>query len=533
MADGSFTFVPPTVVVSRGVSKRLGIIRQRGSHRHVGRGVRYGRSCVIKMQGDEEPRAPPALVISGVSVLATTVGILLLQFPLPDSFTDTARIAIGSLAILSSAAIIIGSRPTKPAADPSEEEADEAKVLPSQLQNTSKAIEKADGVVTAEESNGTALGTPLDVRSAFDPTENPVGTDQFPGGVEASQAQAHDRETKEDLRNPVKIKVFGIGGGGSNAVDRMMPNGLGDIEFYTLNTDIQALARSKAEKIVLGTNLTKGLGAGGIPSIGQSSAEENTDEIVKAVSGADMIFITAGMGGGTGSGAAPVVARIAREMGILTVGVVTKPFAFEGHRRQIQANSAIERLRAAVDTLIIISNDKLLNYVPESMPLQSAFSIADDVLRQGIIGLSEILIRPGLVNVDFADVRTTMLDAGIALMGIGRASGDDRAVDAAKIAITSPLLDYQITNAEGVIFNITGNKSMTLLEVNQAAEVVHEAVGEDAEIFFGAIIDENAGDEVSLTVVATGIEKKPGEGPESATEMQRESSKTSNFGATG
>uniref|UniRef100_A0A7S2ZC51 Cell division protein FtsZ n=1 Tax=Rhodosorus marinus TaxID=101924 RepID=A0A7S2ZC51_9RHOD len=299
----------------------------------------------------------------------------------------------------------------------------------------------------------------------------------------------------------------------------------------------------------------------GIPSIGQSSAEENTDEIVKAVSGADMIFITAGMGGGTGSGAAPVVARIAREMvssihvkatyetprlvaetsrtnffvsqGILTVGVVTKPFAFEGHRRQIQANSAIERLRAAVDTLIIISNDKLLNYVPESMPLQSAFSIADDVLRQGIIGLSEILIRPGLVNVDFADVRTTMLDAGIALMGIGRASGDDRAVDAAKIAITSPLLDYQITNAEGVIFNITGNKSMTLLEVNQAAEVVHEAVGEDAEIFFGAIIDENAGDEVSLTVVATGIEKKPGEGPESATEMQRESSKTSNFGATG
>ncbi|KAJ8901617.1 hypothetical protein NDN08_003825 [Rhodosorus marinus] len=528
MASGSVTFVPSSGVVSRDFPKRLGIVRQRGSDRHVRKGVRYGRSCVAKMLGDEEPGAPPPLVISGVSVLATTVGIMLLQFPLPDSFTETARIAIASLAILSSAAIIIGSRPTKPA-DPGEKGADEAKVPTTQLGNTSIEVEKADGAITAEESNGTAPITPLD----SDPTKNPVGTDRSPGAVKASQAQVHDGETKEELRNPVKIKVFGIGGGGSNAVDRMMSNGLRDIEFYALNTDIQALAKSKAEKIVLGTELTKGLGAGGIPSIGQRSAEETTEDIVKAVSGADMIFITAGMGGGTGSGAAPVVARIAREMGILTVGVVTKPFGFEGHRRHVQANSATEQLRAAVDTLIIISNDKLLAYVPESMPLQSAFSIADDVLRQGIIGLSEILIRPGLVNVDFADVRTTMLDAGTALMGIGRASGEDRAVDAATIAITSPLLDYQITNAEGVIFNITGDKSMTLLEVNHAAEVIYEAVGDDAEIIFGAIIDENAGDEVSLTVVATGIAKKLEEGAESPSEMQSEISKTSNFGATG
>lgn len=273
---------------------------------------------------------------------------------------------------------------------------------------------------------------------------------------------------KDDTAPPCVIKVVGVGGGGGNAVMRMVETGVNGVEFLAINTDSQALAKfgSSIQVLNIGKEVTRGLGAGGIADNGRKAAEESRADIMKIVAGSDLVFVTAGMGGGTGSGAAPIVADIAKEAGALTVGVVTKPFAFEGKRRMQQALAAIEALRAVVDTLIIVSNDRLLQIIPENTPLQKAFSVADDVLRQGVVGISEIIIRPGLINVDFADVRTIMGDAGTALMGIGRGSGKMRAQDAAAAAISSPLLDFPIEKAKGVVFNIIGGNDLTLQEVN-------------------------------------------------------------------
>ena len=310
--------------------------------------------------------------------------------------------------------------------------------------------------------------------------------------------------------SPCIIKVIGVGGGGGNAVNRMVGCVEG-VEFWSINTDAQALSRSLAPNTCnIGAKLTRGLGAGGNPEIGRKAAEESRDLIGEAVSAGDLVFVTAGMGGGTGSGAAPVVAEVAKEMGCLTVGVVTKPFAFEGRRRMQQANDAISNLRDRVDTLIIVSNDKLLQIVPDNTPLQDAFSVADDILRQGVVGISEIIVRPGLINVDFADVRSVMADAGSALMGIGTGSGKTRAQDAAIAAISSPLLDFPIEKAKGIVFNITGGHDMTLHEINAAAEVIYEAVDPNANIIFGALVDDNMENEISITVVATGF-TQPGE----------------------
>jgi cell division protein FtsZ len=310
--------------------------------------------------------------------------------------------------------------------------------------------------------------------------------------------------------SPCIIKVIGVGGGGGNAVNRMVGCVEG-VEFWSINTDAQALSRSLAPNTCnIGAKLTRGLGAGGNPEIGRKAAEESRDLIGEAVSAGDLVFVTAGMGGGTGSGAAPVVAEVAKEMGCLTVGVVTKPFAFEGRRRMQQANDAIANLRDRVDTLIIVSNDKLLQIVPDNTPLQDAFSVADDILRQGVVGISEIIVRPGLINVDFADVRSVMADAGSALMGIGTGSGKTRAQDAAIAAISSPLLDFPIEKAKGIVFNITGGHDMTLHEINAAAEVIYEAVDPNANIIFGALVDDNMENEISITVVATGF-TQPGE----------------------
>jgi cell division protein FtsZ len=303
-----------------------------------------------------------------------------------------------------------------------------------------------------------------------------------------------------------KIKVIGVGGGGCNAVNRMIDSGLAGIEFWTVNTDAQALTHSSTTNAMqLGQKLTRGLGAGGNPSIGQKAAEESRDEIFQAVEGSDLVFITAGMGGGTGTGAAPVVAEAAKEAGALTVGVVTRPFTFEGRRRTAQAESGIAALQASVDTLIIIPNDKLLSVISEQTPVQEAFRVADDILRQGVQGISDIITISGLVNVDFADVRAVMADAGSALMGIGVGSGKSRAREAAIAATSSPLLETSIDGAGGVVFNITGGSDLTLHEVNQAAEIIYEAVDPNANIIFGAVIDDRLQGEVRITVIATGF----------------------------
>lgn len=316
--------------------------------------------------------------------------------------------------------------------------------------------------------------------------------------------------------SPCNIKVVGVGGGGGNAIARMIETGVSDVEFIALNTDTQALDRfsGNADVLNIGAEVTRGLGAGGIPDNGRAAAEESAGEISKLIAGADLVFVTAGMGGGTGSGAAPIVADIARESGALTVGVVTKPFGFEGRRRMQQANQAIEVLKASVDTLITVSNDRLLEIIPDNTPVQRAFSVADDVLRQGIVGISEIIIKPGLINVDFADVRSIMGRAGTALMGIGRGSGKNRAVDAASAAISSPLLDFSIDSAKGVVFNVVGGSDMTLQEINAAAEIIYEAVDPNANIIFGSIVDDSMNGEISITVIATGF---PGEGGSGAT----------------
>ena len=303
-----------------------------------------------------------------------------------------------------------------------------------------------------------------------------------------------------------RIKVIGVGGGGCNDVIRMIHSGLAGIEFWSVNTDAQALDNAAIANVLhIGQKLTRGLGAGGNPAIGQKAAEESRDEIAAALEGSDLVFITAGMGGGTGTGAAPIVAETAKEAGALTVGVVTRPFTFEGRRRMNQADEGIAALQGRVDTLIVIPNDKLLSVISEQTPVQEAFRAADDILRQGVQGISDIITIPGLVNVDFADVRAVMADAGTALMGIGVGSGKSRAREAAIAAISSPLLEASIDGASGAVFNVTGGSDLTLHEVNAAAEIIYEGVDPNANIIFGAVIDDRMQGEVRITVIATGF----------------------------
>lgn len=312
-----------------------------------------------------------------------------------------------------------------------------------------------------------------------------------------------------DLDRFAAIKVIGVGGGGNNAVNRMITGGLQGVEFLAVNTDAQALLLSQApNRIQIGGKLTKGLGAGANPEIGEKAAQESRDELIKALKGADMVFVTAGMGGGTGTGAAPIVAECAKEVGALTVGVVTKPFAFEGRRRQSQAEQGIAKLKEKVDTLITIPNDRLMQVVSKNTPIVEAFRIADDVLRQGVQGISDLIAVPGLINLDFADVKTIMLEQGSALMGIGTGTGDNRAMMAAEAAIRSPLLETSIEGAKGVLLNITGGSSLGLHEVNEAAEVISRAADPEANIIFGAVINEKFTDEVRITVIATGFDHK-------------------------
>jgi cell division protein FtsZ len=305
-----------------------------------------------------------------------------------------------------------------------------------------------------------------------------------------------------------QIKVVGVGGGGGNAVNRMINEGLGGVEFISVNTDNQALMLSKAKtRVRIGDKLTRGLGAGGNPEIGRKAAEESQDELYEVLRGADMVFIACGMGGGTGTGASPVIAQISKELGALTIGVVTRPFSFEGSRRTQVAEAGIEALKSQVDTLIVIPNDRLTQIADKRATLQQAFSLADDVLRQGIQGISELITVPALINLDFADVRTIMSEGGAALMAVGRASGDDRARQSAEAAISSSLLDVTIDGARGILFNITGGPDMTLFEINEAAAIIKESAHPEVNLIFGAQIDESMGDEIRITVIATGFEQ--------------------------
>src|ERR671923_1639320 len=303
------------------------------------------------------------------------------------------------------------------------------------------------------------------------------------------------------------IKVVGVGGGGTNAVNRMVDVGLSGVEFIAVNTDAQALLIADADvKIQIGAQVTRGLGAGADPEIGFAAAQESRDELKEALKGADMVFITAGEGGGTGTGGAPIVAELGQEIGALTVGVVTRPFAFEGRKRAEQAERGIDELRDRVDTLIVIENDRLLQVVERQTSVVEAFGMADDILRQGVQGITDLITEPGLVNLDFADVRTIMRDAGSALMGIGRAAGENRAAEAARTAVSSPLLEASIEGATGILLNVTGGSDIGLFEVNEAAEVVTGAADSNANVIFGAVIDEAMGDEVRVTVIATGFD---------------------------
>ncbi|KAH7685671.1 Tubulin GTPase protein [Dioscorea alata] len=311
--------------------------------------------------------------------------------------------------------------------------------------------------------------------------------------------------------NEAKIKVIGVGGGGSNAVNRMIESSMKGVEFWIVNTDVQAMRMSPVypeNRLQIGQELTRGLGAGGNPDIGMNAANESKESIQEAVSGADMVFVTAGMGGGTGTGGAPIIAGIAKSMGILTVGIVTTPFSFEGRRRAVQAQEGIAALRSNVDTLIVIPNDKLLTAVSLNTPVTEAFNLADDILRQGVRGISDIILVPGLVNVDFADVRAIMANAGSSLMGIGTATGKSRARDAALNAIQSPLLDIGIERATGIVWNITGGNDLTLHEVNAAAEVIYDLVDPSANLIFGAVIDQSLTGQVSITLIATGFKRQ-------------------------
>ena len=315
--------------------------------------------------------------------------------------------------------------------------------------------------------------------------------------------------SSDSLKQFANIKVMGVGGGGGNAVNRMIGSGVRGVEFCVINTDIQSLNVSLAEnKLQIGTKLTKGLGGGAIPAVGEQAAKESKEDIEAVLQGADMVFITAGMGGGTGTGAAPVVAKIAKDLGALTIGVVTKPFRFEGPVRNRQADEGLKRLREQVDALIVIPNDKLLQVVQRMTSMLDAFRIADDVLRQGVQGIADLITVPGLINLDFADVKTIMLNSGSAMMGIGRASGENRAVEAANQAIASPLLEETIHGATGVILNITGGEDLSLHEVHNAADVIYGAVDPDANILFGSVIDENMKDSIMVTVIATGFRRQ-------------------------
>ncbi|RBW70205.1 cell division protein FtsZ [Bacillus taeanensis] len=311
-----------------------------------------------------------------------------------------------------------------------------------------------------------------------------------------------------DMEQLAQIKVIGVGGGGSNAVNRMIEHGVQGVEFIAVNTDAQALNLSKAEaKLQIGGKLTRGLGAGANPEIGKKAAEESKEQIEEALKGADMVFVTAGMGGGTGTGAAPVIAQIAKEIGALTVGVVTKPFTFEGRKRSTQANGGISVLKEKVDTLIVIPNDRLLEIVDKNTPMLEAFREADNVLRQGVQGISDLIAVPGLINLDFADVKTIMTEKGSALMGIGIATGENRAAEAAKKAISSPLLETSIDGAKGVLMNITGGSNLSLYEVNEAADIVSSASDQEVNMIFGSVINEELKEEILVTVIATGFDE--------------------------
>ncbi len=325
----------------------------------------------------------------------------------------------------------------------------------------------------------------------------------------SASIQSSDVMPTASSGGPAKIKVIGVGGGGGNAVNRMIKNGLTGVEFWLMNTDLQILNTSTCKnRIQLGAKLTNGLGAGGEPQVGEKAAEEAQQEITAAIEGADMVFVTAGMGGGTGTGAAPIVAKIAKDLGVLTIGVVTKPFSFEGKRRQNQALQGLEKLKEAVDALIVIPNDKLLDVVDRRVGLVESFVVVDEVLMRGVQGISDIITIPGLINVDFADVKSVMAASGSALMGIGRGSGEGRAIEAAKIAINSQLLETSINGASGVIVNITGGPDMTLHEVTDATNIINDAVLDDAKVIIGAVVDDNIQGEIQITVIATGFELK-------------------------
>ncbi|OGE79037.1 MAG: cell division protein FtsZ [Candidatus Doudnabacteria bacterium RIFCSPHIGHO2_01_FULL_46_14] len=315
-------------------------------------------------------------------------------------------------------------------------------------------------------------------------------------------------ELKPKIETIARIKVIGVGGSGHNAIHRMITAGLQSVEFVAINTDAQALHHSKADrKVQIGKQATRGLGAGMNPDVGRAAAEENKEEILEVLHGADMVFVTCGLGGGTGTGAAPVVAELAKEEGILTVAVVTKPFAFEGAKRRELAEKGLEELKSSVDTIIIIPNDRILQIIDKKTSLLDAFRTVDDVLRQGVQGIADMVTTPGLINVDFADVKSVMTDSGSALMGIGRGSGENRAIEAAKQAIDSPLLEVSIDGARGVLFNITGGKDLGMYEVDEAAKIITKSVDSDAKIIFGAVIDEAMSDEVRITVIATGFDE--------------------------
>ena len=324
-----------------------------------------------------------------------------------------------------------------------------------------------------------------------------------------------------------QIKVIGAGGGGNNAVNRMVEAQLQGVEFIAVNTDKQALHTSKAEhKIQIGEKLTRGLGAGANPEVGKKAAEESKDEIIKVLEGADMVFVTAGMGGGTGTGAAPVIAQLAKEMGILTVGVVTKPFVFEGKVRMKNAENGIAELKSKVDTLITIPNDRLLQIVQKNTSMLDAFSMADDVLKQGIQSISDLIAVPGLINLDFADVTSVMKEQGLAHMGIGNATGENRAIEAAREAIQSPLLETSIDGAKGILLNITGGSNLGLFEINEASTLVQESCDPEANIIFGASIREDLGDEINITVIATGFESNKRNESKVSETLNKFSSKT-------
>lgn len=345
-------------------------------------------------------------------------------------------------------------------------------------------------------------------RSLFS-NPRPGGFKQPPSSTPPAD-DASSREVRPDALPGAVIRVLGAGGGGGNAVMRMMANKVQNVEFITVNTDVQALYHNTAgKKITIGRGTTRGLGAGANPEIGKRAAEESTEEIKAAIEGTDMLFLTAGLGGGTGSGSIPVIAELARSMGILTVGVVTRPFSFEGLKRKKQSDEALENLRDKVDTLITIPNDKILSLIDKTTPLTEAFEVVDEVLQHAIEGISSLITQHGLINVDFADVKSIMQDAGTALMGIGYGTGDSRAAEAARTAIDSPLLELSISGAQGILFNITGGTDLSMFEVDEAARVITETAAPEANIIFGAVIDENYTGQVKCTVIATGFDNQP------------------------